>query len=164
MIMRRNFPLLLTNSESHLVMSNSTTSWTIQSMEFSRPENWSGQLFPSPGHLPNPGIKPRSPSLQTDSLPAKPPGKPKNTGAGSLSCLQRIFPTQELNWGHLHCRQIVDQLGYEESPYCPEGDDKWVTTDISQGGHLWICCQMVAYIPASPLPGDLPIVVTLGML
>ena len=35
--------------------------------------------FPSPGDLPNPGIKPRSPALQADSLPAEPPGKPKNT-------------------------------------------------------------------------------------
>ena len=41
----------------------------IQSMEFSRPEYWSGQPFPSPGDLPNPGIKPRSPALQADSLP-----------------------------------------------------------------------------------------------
>ena len=38
------------------------TPWTIQSMEFSRPEYWSGWLFPSPGYLPNPGIKPRSPA------------------------------------------------------------------------------------------------------
>ena len=43
-------------------------------MEFSRPENWSGQPFPSPGELPNPGIKPRSPTLQVDSLPAESPG------------------------------------------------------------------------------------------
>ena len=33
-------------------------------------------LFPSPGDLPNPGIKPRSPALRVDSLPAEPPGKP----------------------------------------------------------------------------------------
>ena len=45
-------------------------------MEFSRPEYWSGLLFPSPGDLPNPGIEPRSPSLQVDSLPAEPQGKP----------------------------------------------------------------------------------------
>ena len=32
--------------------------------------------FPFPGDLPNPGIKPRSPALQVDSLPAEPPGKP----------------------------------------------------------------------------------------
>ena len=53
--------------------------------------------FPSPGDLPNPGIEPRFPTLQMDSLPAEPPGKPKNTGVGNLSLLQRIFPTQELN-------------------------------------------------------------------
>ena len=52
------------------------TPWTIQSMIFSRPEYWSGYPFPSPGHLPNPGIKPRSPTLQEDPLPAEPPGKP----------------------------------------------------------------------------------------
>ena len=45
-------------------------------MEFSRPEYWSGWCFPSPGNLPNPGIKPRSPALQADSLPAEPLRKP----------------------------------------------------------------------------------------
>ena len=52
------------------------TPWTVQSVEFSRPEHWSGLSFPSPGDLPNPGIKPRSSTLQVDSLPAEPPGKP----------------------------------------------------------------------------------------
>ena len=45
-------------------------------MEFYRPEYWSRQPFLSPGDLPNPGIKPRAPVLQADSLPAEPPGKP----------------------------------------------------------------------------------------
>ena len=45
-------------------------------MEFSRPEYWSGQPFPSPGDLPNPGIEPRSPALQADSLPAESQGTP----------------------------------------------------------------------------------------
>ena len=76
-------------------------------MEFSRPEYWSGQPFPSPGDLPNPGIEPRYPALQMDSLPAEPPGKPKNTGVGSLSLLQGIFLTQELNQGLLHCKRIL---------------------------------------------------------
>ena len=49
------------------------------------------------------------------SLPAEPREKPKNTGVGSLSLLQRIFLTQELNWGLLHCRQILYQLSYEGS-------------------------------------------------
>ena len=39
--------------------------------------------FPSPGDLPNPGIEPRSPTLQADSLPVEPQGKPKNTGVAS---------------------------------------------------------------------------------
>ena len=51
--------------------------------------------FPSPGDLLNPGIKPRSPALQMDSLPAEPRGKSKNTGVGSLSLLQGILQTQE---------------------------------------------------------------------
>ena len=50
--------------------------------------------------------------LQADSLPSEPPGKPKNTGVGSPSLLQWIFPTQESNWGLLHCRQIFYQLSY----------------------------------------------------
>ena len=52
-----------------------------------------------------------------DSSPAEPPGKPKNTGVDSLSLLQGIFPTQQLNWGLLHCRWILYQLSYQRSPY-----------------------------------------------
>ena len=55
------------------------TPWTVArqaplSMGFSRQEDWSGMLFPSPGDLPDPGIEPRSPALQADSLPAELPG------------------------------------------------------------------------------------------
>ena len=72
-------------SQSHSVVSDSATPWTIESMEFSRPEYWSGQPFSSPGCLPNPGTKARSPALEADSLPAEPQGKPKNTGVGSFN-------------------------------------------------------------------------------
>ena len=68
------------------------------------------------GDLPNPGIEPRSPALQADSLPSKLPGKPKNIGVGSLSFLQGIFPTQESNWGLLYCKWILYQLSYQEGP------------------------------------------------
>ena len=85
-------------------------------MEFSRPEYRSGKTFPSPGDLPNPVIEPRFSTLQADSLPAEPQGKPKNTGVGSLSLLQRIFLPQESNSGLLHCRQILYQLSYQGSP------------------------------------------------
>ena len=44
-------------------------------MDFSRQEYWSGLLFPSPGDLTDPGIKPRSPTLEADALPSLPPGK-----------------------------------------------------------------------------------------
>ena len=53
-----------------------------------------GSLSLLQGNLPNPGIEPRSPTLQADSLLAEPQGKPKHTGVGSLSLLQWIFPTQ----------------------------------------------------------------------
>ena len=47
------------------------------SMEFSRPKYWSGLLFPSPGDLPDLGIKPGFPILQADFLPSETPGKPQ---------------------------------------------------------------------------------------
>ena len=52
------------------------TTWTgarqaSLSMRFSRQEYWSGLPFPSPGDLPNPGIKSGSPALQVGSLPAE---------------------------------------------------------------------------------------------
>ena len=51
-----------------------------------------------------------------DSLPAEPQGKPKNSGVGSPSLLQWIFPTQKWNQGLLHCRQILYQLSYQGGP------------------------------------------------
>ena len=83
-----------------------------QSMEFSRPEYWSGQLLQN---LTNPGNELRSPALQADSLLTEPPGKPKNTGVGSLSPLQGTFLTQKMNWGLLNCRWILQQLSYQGS-------------------------------------------------
>ena len=68
------------------------------------------------GNLPHPGIEPRSPVLQADSLPSELPGKSKNTGVGSLSLLQGIFLTQVLNWGLLYCRWILYQLSYQRTP------------------------------------------------
>ena len=69
--------------------------WTVAyqalpSMEVSRHECWSGLPFPSPGDLPDPGIKPGSPALQADALPSKPPGKPQM----NLSMKQKPAPRQ----------------------------------------------------------------------
>ena len=90
---------------SHLVMSDFLRPHGLQPVRllcpwgFSRPEYWRGLPYPPPGDLPKPGIEHRSLALQADSLPSEPPGKHKNTGVGSLSLLQRLFLTQELNPG-----------------------------------------------------------------
>ena len=52
-------------------------------MGFPKQEYWRGVPYPSPGDLPNSGIKPKSPALQADYLPSEPPGKPKNTEVGT---------------------------------------------------------------------------------
>ena len=167
---------------SHLVVSDSLRPHGLQHTRlpclwgFSRQEHWSGLPCHPPGDLPNPGIEPRSPTLQADSLlseppaaaakslqmcptvqphrwpltrllcpwdsPGKntgvgchfllqcmkvksesedaqsePPGKPMNTGVGSLSLLQGIFPTQKSNQALLCCRWILYQLSYQGSPW-----------------------------------------------
>ena len=79
------------------------------------------------------------------SLPTEPPGKPKNTGVGSLSLLQGIFLTQESNRGLLHCRQILHtlyQLTYQGSPIMVlnglEGKGKR-TCMLNHFSHFWLC-------------------------
>ena len=85
------------------------------------------------------GIKPRSPTLQADSLPAEPQAKPKNTGIDSLALLQQIFLTQELNQGLLHCRRIFYQLSYQESP---KENELWRT----EAFELW-CWRRLLRVP-----------------
>ena len=58
------------------------TLWTVTHqvplfMGFSRQEYWSGLPCPPAGDLPDPGIEPKSPALEADSLRSEPPGKPK---------------------------------------------------------------------------------------
>ena len=74
------------------------TPWTVAcqavlSMGFSRQEYWSGLPFPSPGDLPNPGIKPWSPALQADSLLTELQGKPNN---------KYIYIYIYTNWNFFH--------------------------------------------------------------
>ena len=74
--------LLLLLLQSHVsCVQLFATPWSVThqaplSMKFSRPEYWSGLPFPSPGNLPDLGIKPRSPALEADSLASEPPWKP----------------------------------------------------------------------------------------
>ena len=79
------FVRLKSESESEVTQSCPTLCdrWTVArqappSMGFSRQEYWSGLPFPSPGDLPNPGIEPRSSTLQADALTSAPPRKPKD--------------------------------------------------------------------------------------
>ena len=95
--------------ETHSVMSDSLRLHGLYS-----PWNFPSQNI-GVGSLSLPGIEPRSPTLQEDSLLAEPQGKPQNTGVGSLSLLQRIFPTQESNQALLNCKWIVYQLSYREA-------------------------------------------------
>ena len=72
------------------------TSWTIAhqappSMGLSRQEYWSGLPFPSPGALPDPGIEPRSPTLQADTLTSEPPGNP-------MTNLNSILKSRDITW------------------------------------------------------------------
>ena len=103
------------------------TDYTVHGILQARILEW--VAFSSSRDLPNPGIKPRSPTLRADSLPAEPPGKPKNIGVDSLSLLQRIFPTQGSSPGLLHCRQILYQLSHQGSPRILE----WVACPFSKG-------------------------------
>ena len=77
---------------------------------FSRQEYWNGLSCPPKGDLSNLGLKLRFPSLQADSSLTELPGKPMNSGVGSLSLLQEIFLTQQLNRGLLH-----DQVSFSYS-------------------------------------------------
>ena len=72
------------------------TPWTVShqappSMGLSRQEYWSGLPFPSPGHLPDPGIEPRSPTLQADALTSEPPEKPKKKQSNQILDCQHSF-------------------------------------------------------------------------
>ena len=81
------------------------------SIESSRQEYWSGLPFPSPGGLPNPGIRPGSPSLQAYFLPSEPPGKPTYDFIWDI-----YFPSfyndfwKELNLRMLGCQSGSSQL------------------------------------------------------
>ena len=72
------------------------TPWTVAcqaslSMGFSRQEYWSGFPFPSTGDLPDPGVKPRSPALQADSLPLKREGR----RLGECFCSEKKKPERK---------------------------------------------------------------------
>ena len=98
------------------------TPWTIQTMQFSRLEYRSGQPFPSPGDLPNPGMEPRSPALQADSLPTELSGKSIvqissvsqscQTLCDPMDCSMPGFPVQHqlLELAQTHVHRVSDAI------------------------------------------------------
>ena len=101
---------------SHSVMSDSLQPHGLQPTRLLvHGKNTGVGCHPPLGDLPNPGIEPRCPTMQADSLPSEPPGKPMNTGLGSLCLLQGIFLTQESNQGLLHYRQILYHFRHQFS-------------------------------------------------
>ena len=76
------------------------------SMEFSRQEYWSGLIVPTPGDLPNPGMKPlspASPALEADSLPLVLPGKPLLVYMPAFSEPQKRTPDSKTGLSFLIC-------------------------------------------------------------
>ena len=123
-----SFMYIRSESESRSVVSNPL--WLYSPWNSPGQNTRVGSLSLLQGNLPNPGIEPRSPALQADSLPAEPQGKPKNTRVGNLSFFQQICPTQELNQGLLHCRRILYQLSYQ-------GSTEVTFQSIQQWSYLW---------------------------
>uniref|UniRef100_A0AC11CMI1 Uncharacterized protein n=1 Tax=Ovis aries TaxID=9940 RepID=A0AC11CMI1_SHEEP len=80
---------------------------------------------------------------KADSLPAEPPGKPKNTGVNSLSLLQGIFPTQELTRGLLHCRWILYQLSYQTLHSVFIGDNMPTAKQLADIGYKTFSTSMM---------------------
>ena len=149
------------------------TPWTVArqaalSVGFSRQKYWSGLPCPPPGELPDlcltsnlclmspalaGGFFTTSATLEAHGLLSTAFFSGKNTGAGSLSLLQGIFPTQGSNPGLLYCRQILYQLNHQGSPFTSlfeaNKNSSWDTVEEhlaprvpdqlvhSQLGHLW---------------------------
>jgi len=90
-------------------------------MGFSRQGYWSGLPCPSPGDLPNPGIKPRSPALKADSLPADHKGSPRILEWLAYPFSRGSSQPRSCNRGLLHCRRFLYQLSYQGNALELEG-------------------------------------------
>ena len=133
---------------SHSVVSDSLRPHGLGPTRFfcpwglSREEYWSGLTCPPPGCLPNPGMESRSHALQADSLLSEPPGKPQNTEVGSLSLLQGIFSTKELNQHLLLCRWILYQPTYQGSV----ANHFWLPLTLSTGIPHFNCALQILWV------------------
>ena len=86
------------------------------SMGFSRQESWSGLPCSPPENLPNPGIEPRAPALQADSLPFEPPGKPNfNLNRWKIFPIKIyiILHSQNCVWEWLFFHNFMNRICYQ---------------------------------------------------
>ena len=126
------------------------TPWTVAyqaspSMGFSMQEYQNGLPFPAPGDLPDPGIKPRSPALQEDTLPSEPPGSPgfrrspeiENDNLLQYSCLESPMD-RGVGWATVH--------GVAESNVTEHICTKF--TELTDSYHKWFLCSMQCYLIA----------------
>ena len=105
------------------------TPWTVAhqaplSMGLSRQVYWSGSPFPSPGHLPDWGIEPGSPALQSDSLPSEPPGKllrAKRTDHGQEKKWRGSLWAQWVSYNPQNLVTVLEGMG----DYVAKGSERW---------------------------------------
>ena len=126
------------------------TPWTVAyqappSMGFSRQEYWGRLPFPSPGDLPDPGIEPRSPAFQADTLTSEPPGKPWH-----------FFPTDQetSSWRWAYLPQTTEQTRSQEARWTglPSPNTQVQSPVLSlthyctSSGHGWISVHLIIFI------------------
>ena len=134
---------------------------TLPSMEFFRQECWSGLLFPSPGDLPDPGIEPRSPTLQADALPSESPGNPpvfiQFSPRSTHRCLEReTCLTLSVQFS---CSVVSDSLRPHELPHarppCPS-PTPGVHSDSRPSSRRCHPAISSSVVPFSSCPQSLP--------
>ena len=137
---------------SHSVVSHSLQPHGLQPAEllcpwgFSKREYWSELPCPPAGDLPNSGTEPTSPELQADSLLIELPGKPKNTGVGSLSHSLRPHGLQP---ARLLCPWGFSRRNIGEGCHAqPTGD--LPNPRIKLGSHALQADSLPAELPGKP--------------
>ena len=132
------------------------TPWTVAcqtppSMGFSRQEYCSGLPFPSPRDLPDPGIEPRSPTLQADFLPTEPQGKP-----GWLGKSPKFLRTENYNQSSVQLLSHVQLFATPWTPACQaslsiansQNLPKLMSTESVMPSNYLILCRPLPLLPS----------------